>query len=71
MGQHHDVFDPVNVDNGAWGVSEGICDGKGSGAAGVGLPFASKTAMVIGGNSGVRYVGTHRMYVPEGMYMKS
>jgi len=35
------------------GVSEGVDAGWGSGAAGIGLPFASKTAMVVGEKRGV------------------
>ncbi len=35
------------------GVSKGVDAGWGSGAAGIGLPFASKTAMVDGGKKGL------------------
>ena len=43
------------IDKGALGVSKRIGAGWGLGAAGIGLPFASETAMVI---EGKREVGT-------------
>jgi len=36
-----------------WGVAEGVGVIWGSGAAGIGSPFASKTTMVIEGKRGV------------------
>jgi len=35
------------IGKGAWGVSVDVGVGWGSGAAGIGMPFASKTTMVV------------------------
>jgi len=48
-----DVFPPEKIGKVSRGVSESVGAGLGSGAAGIGLPFASKTAMVIGEKRGV------------------
>jgi len=48
------------------GVLESVGAGWGLGATEIGLPFASKTTMVIGGKRGW-YIGTRRAFVPEGM----
>ena len=56
----HVGFGWEKIGRGGWGVAEVICDGKGSRGAGIGLPFASKTAMVIDGKRGFLNVGICR-----------
>jgi len=48
-----DVFPPEKIGKALQGVLESIGASLGLGATGIGLPFASKTAMVIGEKRGV------------------
>ncbi len=47
------LFPPEKIGKALQGVLESIGAGLGLGAAGIGLPFASKTAMVVGEKRGV------------------